>query len=81
MTRSVSGRAEAEEQWERRERGGSGVDRTGWGRGEVSRRAKAGLKGKKKKVKITEMCVHVLTQKDKLSELVYDQCKMLGCVC
>lgn len=30
------------------EMGGCGVDRTGWGRGEVSRRAKARLKGTRK---------------------------------
>lgn len=48
MTRSVSGRAAAVEHWERGETGGCGVDRTGWGRGEVSRRTKAGLKGTRK---------------------------------
>lgn len=45
MTRSVSGRAAAVEQWERGETGGSGVDSGGWGGGQVDRRAKAGLKG------------------------------------
>lgn len=48
MTRSVSGRGAAEEQRERGETGGCGMDRTGWGRGEVSRRAKAGLRGTRK---------------------------------
>lgn len=48
MTRSVSGRAAAEEQWERGKTGGCGVESTGCDRGEVSRRLKAGLKSTRK---------------------------------
>lgn len=44
MTCSVSGRAAAEERQERGETGGCGVDRTEWGRGEVSRRVTARIK-------------------------------------
>lgn len=55
VTHSVSGRAAAVEQWERGEMGGCGVDRTGWGRGDVSRRANAGLKGTRKGFYYTQM--------------------------
>jgi len=48
MTRSVSGRAAADQQRERGETGGCGVDRSRWGGGEVNRRAKARLKGTRK---------------------------------
>lgn len=97
MTRSVSGRAAAVEQWEswvgrrRQERGERErhrrmwVDRTGWGNGEVSGRAKAQLKGTRKGFLFltsdTWQVWRVSLCTEKLSEVVPEKCNMRGCVC
>lgn len=70
------GRAAAEEQWERGETGGCGVDRTGWVRGEVSRRAKVGLKGTRKGFYFSQVIWAKLLEK--LSEFVCKKCNMQG---